>query len=143
MKKKHLTLAVMACAVLAGSAAARDPGHAANKAVAVVSGNFEHAIPNIPGKSLIAAEVIYPPGVQSRPHHHAHSAFIYGYVVSGSIRSQVDGEPERILTAGQSFFEVPGAHHRVSGNASKTEPAKFLAVFVVDTNDKQLTTPDE
>jgi quercetin dioxygenase-like cupin family protein len=143
MKKNHLTLAVMACAVLAGSAGARDPGHGANKAGAVVTGNFSHAIPNIPGKSLIASEVIYPPGVQSRPHHHAHSAFIYAYVVSGSIRSQVDGEPERILTAGQSFFEVPGAHHLVSGNASKTEPAKFLAVFVVDTEDKQLTTPDE
>ena len=142
MKKNHLTLAVMACAVLAGSATARDPNHGRHAAT-VVTGNFEHAIPNIPGKSLIAAEVVYPPGVESRPHHHAHSAFIYGYVVSGSIRSKVDAEPERIYTAGQSFFEVPGAHHLVSGNASKTEPAKFLAVFVVDTNDKPLTTPDE
>jgi quercetin dioxygenase-like cupin family protein len=38
-------------------------------------------------------------------------------------------------------FETPGSSHRVSRNASATEPAKLLAVFVVDTEDKTLTTP--
>jgi quercetin dioxygenase-like cupin family protein len=104
--------------------------------------NFSHAIPNIPGKSLIAVEVDYPPGGVSQPHHHAASAFIYAYVVSGSIASQVEGQPERVYKAGESFFENPGAHHVVSRNASTTEPAKLLAVFVVDTGDKALTTPD-
>jgi hypothetical protein len=36
-----------------------------------------------------------------------------------------------------------GLRHRVSRNASQTEPAKLLAVFVVDTDDKNLTTPVE
>jgi hypothetical protein len=36
---------------------------------------------------------------------------------------------------------MPGDLHSVSENASKTEPAKLLAVFVVDTNAKELTTP--
>ena len=49
--------------------------------------------------------------------------------------------PKRIYRAGESFFEEPGSLHRVSRNGSKTEPAKLLAVFVVDTNDKTLTTP--
>jgi quercetin dioxygenase-like cupin family protein len=49
--------------------------------------------------------------------------------------------PKRIYRAGEGFFEEPGSLHRVSRNASKTEPAKLLAVFVVDTNDKALTTP--
>ncbi|MGU9758317.1 hypothetical protein ACV1BL_12280 [Serratia marcescens] len=44
--------------------------------------------------------------------------------------------------AGESWYEDPGAHHVVSRNASKTKPAKLLAVFVVDTKDTQLTTPD-
>lgn len=57
--------------------------------------------------------------------------------------SQVAGQPERIYAAGESFYEVPGAHHLISRNASKTEPAKLLAVFVVDTDDKVLTTPDQ
>jgi quercetin dioxygenase-like cupin family protein len=108
-----------------------------------VTTNFAHAIPNIPGKSLVAVEVTYPPSGTSRPHHHANSAFIYAYVLSGAIESQVDGEPARIYRAGESWYENPGAHHLESRNVSKTEPAKLLAVFVVDTSDKELTTPDQ
>jgi uncharacterized RmlC-like cupin family protein len=65
------------------------------------------------------------------------------YVLSGSIRSQVEGEPARVYRAGESFYEAPGAHHLETLNVSSTEPAKWLAVFVVDTNDKQLTTFDK
>lgn len=103
--------------------------------------NFDHAITNIPGKSLVAVVVDYAPGGATAPHVHAKSAFIYAYVVSGAIESQVNDGPMRVYHAGQSFFEEPGSTHRVSRNASKTEPAKLLAVFVVDTNHKALTTP--
>ena len=106
-----------------------------------VTTNFAHAIPNIPGKSLVATVVDYAPGAASVSHEHAKSAFIYAYVVSGTIESQVNDGPKRVYRAGESFFEEPGSLHRVSRNASKTEPAKLLAVFVVDTNDKALTTP--
>jgi len=106
-----------------------------------VSTNFDHPIRNIPGKSLIAAVVDYAPGGASVSHEHAKSAFIYAYVVSGVIESQVNDGPKRVYRAGESFFEEPGSLHRVSRNGSKTEPAKLLAVFVVDTNDKALTTP--
>jgi quercetin dioxygenase-like cupin family protein len=106
-----------------------------------VTTNFEHAIPNIPGKSLVAMVVDYVPGGASVSHEHAKSAFIYAYVVSGAIESQVNEGPKRVYRAGESFFEEPGSLHRVSRNASKTEPAKLLAVFVVNTNDKALTTP--
>ena len=60
----------------------------------------------------------------------------------GEIRSQVDDEPARVYKKGESFHEVPGAHHRVSENASGSMPAKLLAVFVVDSNEKELTTLD-
>jgi quercetin dioxygenase-like cupin family protein len=115
---------------------------AADTAGDSVKPNFSHAIPNIPGKSLVAVEVSYAPGGASSPHHHAHSAFIYAYVVSGSIVSQVKGQPAHTYNAGESFYEVPGAHHLVSRNASETEPAKLLAVFVVNSSDTTLTTPD-
>ena len=108
---------------------------------ATVTTKFEHAIPNIPGKSLVSQVVDYAPGGASPSHAHAKSAFIYAYVVSGAIESQVNDGPKRVYRAGESFFEEPGSLHRVSRNASKTEPAKLLAVFVVDTNDKALTTP--
>jgi quercetin dioxygenase-like cupin family protein len=103
---------------------------------------FSHALSNVPGKSLIAVEVNYAPGQASPSHHHAKSAFIMAYVISGSIVSQVEGQPEKTYRAGETWFENPGDHHVVSRNASATEPAKMLAVFVVDSSDTVLTTPD-
>ena len=104
---------------------------------------FEHIIPNAQGKSMVAVIVSYPPGGKSPAHHHAQSAFIYAYVLSGAIRSQVGDEPAKVYRVGEGFHEVPGSHHRISENASDKEPASLLAVFVADTNDKPLTTPDQ
>jgi quercetin dioxygenase-like cupin family protein len=103
---------------------------------------FKHAIPNIPGKNLVAVVVNYAPGGKSSPHHHAKSAFIYAHVLTGAIRSVVGDEPAKVYQTGESFYEEPGAHHRVSENASETEPASLLAVFVVDAEDQPLTIPD-
>jgi len=127
------TLVLVAGAAVAGTAAAHD-------ITETVKPNFERAIPNIPGKSLIAVEVLYPPGGASHPHVHAKSSFIYGYVVSGSITSKVNDGPERTYKAGESFYEDPGSRHPVSRNGSRTKPAKLLAVFVVDSGDQPLTT---
>lgn len=104
---------------------------------------FEHAIPNIEGKSLVALVVNYAPGGKSPAHHHAPSAFVYAHVLSGAIRSQVDDEPAKVYQAGEGFHEVPGSHHRISENASDTEPASLLAVFVVDSSDRPITTVDQ
>ena len=103
---------------------------------------FKSAIPNIPGKSLIAVVVDYPPGAKSPSHRHAASAFIYAHVISGAVRSQVDDQAVKVFKAGEGWSENPGAHHRVSENASDTEPAKLLAVFVVDSSEQTLTVPD-
>lgn len=116
---------------------------AAGQEAETVAKNFEAAIPNIPGKSLVAVEVTYPPGAASPAHTHAKSAFIYAYVISGSIESQVNDGETRIYQAGESWSEEPGATHSVSRNASETEAAKLLAVFVLDTGDNPLTTPLE
>jgi quercetin dioxygenase-like cupin family protein len=103
---------------------------------------FERAIPNNEGKSMVAVVVTYPPGAKSLAHHHARSAFIYAYVLSGAIRSQVDDQPAHVYQVGEGFYEVPGSHHRISENASDKDSASLLAVFVVDSNDKPLTVPD-
>jgi quercetin dioxygenase-like cupin family protein len=99
-------------------------------------------IPNLPGKRLVSLVVDYAPGASSAAHHHAASAFIYAHVLSGAVRSQVDDEPARVYRSGETWFEKPGAHHRVSANASDTEPARLLAVFIVDEADEQFVTPD-
>lgn len=128
-----------ACAALALGMAA--PARAHNGKAETVTTNFKAAIPNIPGKSLIAVEVNYAPGQASAPHRHAKSAFIYAYVVSGTIESKVNDGAVRVYHAGESWSEMPGAVHSISRNASKTQPAKLLAVFVLDTDDNALTTP--
>ena len=71
----------------------------------------------------------------------AKSAFICATVLEGAIRSQVNDGPVTTYKAGESFSELPGDRHGVSANASKTKPAKLLAVFVVDTNETELTIP--
>ena len=102
----------------------------------------DEPIPNLPGKRLVSHVVGYSPGANSTAHRHGSSTFIYAYIPLGEIRSQVDGEPARVYRAGEAWFERPGAHHRVSANASDTEPARLLAVFIVDAADEQLTIPD-
>ena len=102
---------------------------------------YQHELPNCPGKSIKSVLVEYGPGASSQSHTHPKSAFIYATVLEGTIRSQVNNEPVTTYSAGQSFSELPGDIHRVSANASETAPAKLLAVFVVDTNETNLTTP--
>jgi quercetin dioxygenase-like cupin family protein len=102
---------------------------------------YQHELPNVPGKSIKGVLVEYGPGGYSPGHTHAKSAFIYATVLEGAIRSQVNDGPVTTYEAGQSFSEMPGDRHGVSANASDTEPAKLLAVFVLDTNETELTTP--
>jgi quercetin dioxygenase-like cupin family protein len=103
---------------------------------------YDHVLPNVPGKSIKGVLVEYKPGGTSPGHIHPKSAFIYATVLEGAIRSQVNDGPVTTYRAGESFSEMPGDHHRVSENASKTEPARLLAVFVLDTDEKNLTTND-
>jgi quercetin dioxygenase-like cupin family protein len=139
MKAVKLTSSIAAAftAIVLGTGA----GHAHE--LEQVNTVFEHAIPNIAGKSLLAIVVTYPPGSKSPSHRHAGSAFIYAHVLSGAIRSQVDDEPAKVYQVGEGFYEVPGSHHRVSENASDREPASLLAVFVVDSKDNPVTIPDQ
>jgi quercetin dioxygenase-like cupin family protein len=98
-------------------------------------------LPNVPGKSLTAVLVRYAPGEASGSHHHAGSVF--AYVLSGAIRSEVSTSgPAKVYQAGESFFEPSGSEHLFSANASATEPASLLSVFIADDGAK-LTTFDQ
>ena len=104
---------------------------------------FDHALPNVPGKSIKGVLVEYGPGVATGGHIHPKSAFIYATVLEGAIRTSVNNGPVVTYRAGQNFPEMPGDRQTLDQNASKTEPAKLLAVFVVDTDEKELLTPLE
>lgn len=89
-----------------------------------------HALPNVPGKRLTVVRVSYGPGGFTPPHRHGGS--VTAYIIKGQVRSQLKGGPLETFAVGQSFFEPPGAIHLVSANASNTEPAELIAVFVAD-----------
>jgi quercetin dioxygenase-like cupin family protein len=63
-------------------------------------------------------------------------------VLSGAIRSQVNNGEEKVYHAGEHWTEKPGVHHTESENASATERARLLAIFVADSKDKDLVTFD-
>lgn len=63
----------------------------------------------------------YPPGAPSAAHQHPGPTF--GYVVRGKTRWAINGEPPRVLEAGQSFYEPMGAVHSTAANASDSEAA--------------------
>ena len=134
MIRTILCTAAIATSLATGSALAHD-SHG-DKAALI----YDHPLPNVPGKSMRAVLVEYEPGGTSAGHTHPKSAFIFATVLEGSIRSQVNGRPVTTYRAGESFSEFPGDRHGVSENASATEPAKLLAVFVVDTSETELTT---
>jgi quercetin dioxygenase-like cupin family protein len=96
-----------------------------------------YPLPNVPGKRVTIVRVTYGPGGFSRPHRHAGS--VTAYITKGHIRSQLGGGPVETFGVGQSFFEPPGSTHMVSANASATEPAELIAVFVAEEG-AQLTT---
>jgi quercetin dioxygenase-like cupin family protein len=96
---------------------------------------------NAPAQTFTVVTVNYAPGGTSGVHYHAGSVF--AYVLSGAIRSENSATgPVRAYKAGESFFEPPGSRHLVSENASATEPASMLVVFVA-ADGAQLTTFDK
>jgi quercetin dioxygenase-like cupin family protein len=125
--------ATLSIGVTSVSAAEPPPGK-----VTVV---FDRPIPNIPGKSMKGVVVEYGPGAASPAHTHPKTAFIYATVLEGAFRIKIKGEPEKVYRVGENFVEEPGSVHEVSANASATEPARLLAVFVVDSGDMPLVTP--
>jgi quercetin dioxygenase-like cupin family protein len=134
---KRILCSLLVAALPFGSALA-DASTEKNAKVTLV---YEHELPNVPGKSIRGVLVEYGPGGYSAGHTHPRSAFIYATVLEGEIRSQVNDGPVTTYKAGESFTELPGDRHAVSANASETQPAKLLAVFVLDTNETELVLP--
>lgn len=89
---------------------------------------IKQALPGEPPREITLVEVTYPPGAGSPAHSHANG--VMAFVISGTITSKVGDEPERTLGAGSAWWEPPGAIHRVSRNASSTEPATLLAIYI-------------
>jgi quercetin dioxygenase-like cupin family protein len=96
----------------------------------------EDALPQWPGGRVVMVRVAFPPGSCAKAH--SHGGAVWGYVVSGTIRSQIRGAPAQTLASGQAFFEPPGAVHSLAENASDTAPAEIVAFHVLG-RDEEVT----
>lgn len=89
---------------------------------------------------MTTALVDFPPNAYTPRHRHPGS--VMAFVLNGTLRSQLEGGPVDIFTTGQNWFEPAGAIHLFAENASATQPAQLLAVFVADDECGPLTIPD-
>ncbi|HEY9227579.1 MAG TPA: cupin domain-containing protein [Gemmatimonadaceae bacterium] len=125
----------LACLLLAATIAlaAGQPGGTASPGEGATEKQiFSGKLPNVPGKTLTVVQVDYRPGGFSAPHRHPASGFVFAYVLSGTVRSQVEGQPVREYGAGETWTEPPNSHHIVSANASKSEPARLMAYVIAN-----------
>lgn len=92
---------------------------------------YNNSIPNCPGKTIVALQVSFPPNGSTPPHTHA-GAFVCVNVISGYVYNKMNDNPMEIFGPGECFKENPGCRHRISENASATEPAVIVATMIVD-----------
>jgi quercetin dioxygenase-like cupin family protein len=96
-------------------------------------------IDGLPGWEMRLFLITYPPGTDAS--NHSHPVPGVGMVLEGSIISAFDDDPEETISAGQSFTDR-ASHHRVSRNASATEPMKFLIAYAVREGEPNTTWPN-
>ncbi|MEU6204348.1 cupin domain-containing protein [Micromonospora musae] len=134
-----------ACSASDQPADAGEPTTAAASASASVSASarpaetlkplFQQALPDVEGKTFTSAVVELPPNASAAPHRHG-QAFVYAYVLEGTVRSKLDDKPVTTFHQGENWVEQPGTDHVLTENASQSEPAKLLVVFVSNTGDE-------
>jgi quercetin dioxygenase-like cupin family protein len=130
-----LTAAATAMVVGCTPAAAPQPGPAAPPSSETLAPLLQQALPEVPGKTFTSAVVTFPPAARAVPHRHG-AAFVYAYVLEGTVSSQLEGEPVHVYHRGENWSEPPGAHHLATENTSPTEPAKLLVVFISNTGEQ-------
>ena len=111
-------------------------GQAAASASRAVATKDAPAI-NLEGWQMTATEITIPPGAPPG-RKHRHPGFVIGYVLEGQYNFAVNDQAPKVVSAGQMFFEsfdAPGEVHSASGNASATQPVKFLAIVFTKKGD--------
>lgn len=78
----------------------------------------------------MTCQVEIPPGDPGlRPHRH--SGPVFGYVLEGELLFELEGEPARLIAAGEPFWEPGGdiIHYQTANNRSDTW-TRIIAVMI-------------
>ncbi|WP_433287702.1 cupin domain-containing protein [Pseudonocardia sp. CA-142604] len=100
--------------------------------------------PFIPdGAEVMTVVIEFPPGDPGTPPHR-HPGPAFGYVLEGEMVFELEGEPERVVRAGEAFWEPGGdVIHYQDGNNRTDIPSRFLVTMVCTPGKPMLTLVDE
>ncbi|AWW36084.1 cupin domain-containing protein [Streptomyces cadmiisoli] len=104
----------------------------------------EASPPSIPeGAQVMTLLVDFPPGEPGTPPHR-HFGPAFGYVLEGEMRFELEGEPERVIRAGEAFWEPGGdVIHYQDGNNRTDVPVRFLVTMMCEPGKPMLVLVDE
>lgn len=91
---------------------------------------------SVPGREAVVARVEVAAGAHAG--RHTHPGDEISYVTEGEVELLVDGQPPRIVKAGESFVVPAGVVHDAHNAGDK--PVKLVGVYVVEKG-KPLATP--
>ena len=91
---------------------------------------------SVPGREAVVARVEVAPGAKAG--RHTHPGDEISYVMEGEATLLVDGQPPKLVKAGESFVVPAGVVHDAHNNG--TTPTKLLGVYVVEKG-KPLASP--
>lgn len=129
-------------AALAGAAAlivAGVQGAAAHEQKLGVTALLKTPLEGMPGKE--ANVVLFNVGPGWKTGRHFHPGHVFVYVLSGSVRIDVEGHPSRVIGPGEVLHELPGVN-MTANNISASKGARFL-VFQVGDEGKPLMVPTQ
>ncbi|MFC7672176.1 cupin domain-containing protein [Mycolicibacterium sp. GCM10028919] len=97
-----------------------------------------------PNAHAMTVTIAYPPGSAGAPPHRHPSGPAFGYVLEGEMLFELEGEPPRVLSAGEAFWEPGGdVIHYSDANNRDDVPCRFVVTMLCVPGQPMLTLVDE
>jgi quercetin dioxygenase-like cupin family protein len=124
---KIISLPLLAIVALAVNAGADEPKAAAPQAVRNILERHDQS--GVQNKEIVIGTATLPPG--SAIGFHTHPGDESGYVLKGPLVWKVQGQPDRVLKTGESFFNPRGSVHSVAPGPG-SDGAMAVSSWIVD-----------
>ena len=97
-----------------------------------------------PDAHAMTVTIAYPPGSAGAPPHRHPGGPAFGYVLEGEMLFELEGEPPRVLSAGEAFWEPGGdVIHYSDANNRDDVACRFVVTMLCVPGQPMLTLVDE